>query len=180
VKISALEEYGLRCMVQLARRAGTDSVTIGVLARTEGLSIPYVGKVMRALREAGLVTSERGQSGGYRLAAPPGEIRLDRVIHALSGPIYDGDFCPDHRGNALECVHTSDCGVRAVWHEVQVAIDRVLARLSLRDLVSKEETLKAQMTGARAGQAPSSLEPFAMLGSCVSCVTCTEPESADA
>ena len=72
MQFSAQEEYGLRCLLRLAARGG-DSMTIPEISQAEGISVPYVAKLMRFLRDGGIVTSERGQSGGYRLARPASE-----------------------------------------------------------------------------------------------------------
>ena len=64
MKISRLEEYGLRCILQLAQNAGT-SMHIEQIASREGLSKAYVAKIMSPLRRAGLVRSVRGVRGGY-------------------------------------------------------------------------------------------------------------------
>src|ERR1700752_5202575 len=71
MKISAHEEYGLRCLVQLAR-AETDgeSLTLNQIGEREGLSVGNAGKFMWILVKAGLVQSQRGASGGYTLARP--------------------------------------------------------------------------------------------------------------
>ena len=79
MKLSDQEEYGLRCLLQMARRAG-ESVTIAELARLEGLSAPNAAKILRVLRRGGLVRSTRGQSGGYLLARPAGEINLGEAL----------------------------------------------------------------------------------------------------
>ncbi len=74
MKFSSLEEYGLRCLVQLGTRGrGSESLTIAEMSRREGISAPNVAKIMRVLRRAGLVKSTRGQSGGYMSwpAVPP-------------------------------------------------------------------------------------------------------------
>lgn len=68
MKITAQEEYGLRCLLRFAR-TGTEAVlTISEIAAAEGLSVPYVAKLLAILRQGGLIESVRGRSGGYRLA----------------------------------------------------------------------------------------------------------------
>ena len=69
MKITAQEEYGLRCLLRLARAGDGRSLTIPEIAADEGLSVPYVAKLLAVLRQAGLIESVRGRSGGYRLAA---------------------------------------------------------------------------------------------------------------
>ncbi len=136
MKISALEEYGLRCMIHLARHEEKGSIAISELARAEGLSVPYVAKVMRKLRRSELVRSERGPSGGYSLYRPAAGVTVAEVQNALSGPIYSSSFCDEHSGSVDCCVHETDCAVRMLWSEIQGAIDRVLRRVTLHDLAN--------------------------------------------
>ena len=68
MKLSAQEEYGLRCLLYMARSGETKSHSIPEISRAEGLSVPNVAKLMRILRLGGLVASVRGQAGGYTLS----------------------------------------------------------------------------------------------------------------
>ena len=70
MKLSAQEEYGLRCLLRLGAQGDGGSLTIPEISRTEGISPEYVAKLMRILRQGGLVTSARGATGGYTLRAP--------------------------------------------------------------------------------------------------------------
>src|SRR5262249_58819187 len=82
MKITAQEEYGLRCLLRLARADG-HSLTIPEIAAVEGLSSPYVAKILAVLRQAGLIESVRGRAGGYRLAKSPAEIGLGSVLMSI-------------------------------------------------------------------------------------------------
>ena len=90
MKISAHEEYGLRCLVQLARAEGEgESLTLHQIAEREGLSVANAGKLMWILMKAGLVSAQRGTNGGYSLARPAAEIRLNEVIRILDEDTVD-------------------------------------------------------------------------------------------
>jgi Rrf2 family protein len=153
VKLSSQEEYGLRCLVQLGRHAGGPVLTIHEISRLEGVSIPHVAKIMRALRKAGFVRSTRGQSGGYALARPAAEIAVADVLAALGGRLYDGSFCQRHGGAQKLCTHLSDCSIRPVWQQVQDLVDEVLSRLTLQHLLCSEQEMFAR-AGSRAVSLP--------------------------
>src|SRR3954470_15511369 len=87
MKITSQEEYGLRCLLQLARAQG--SLTIPDIAAAEGLSVPYVAKLLSVLRQAGLIDSERGRTGGYRLAGAPADVSLGQVLLVLGERLFD-------------------------------------------------------------------------------------------
>src|SRR5437867_8980620 len=108
MKISAHEEYGLRCLVQLARAEVDDeSLTLSQIADREGLSVANAGKLMWILVKAGLVQSQRGANGGYTLARLASDIRLNEVIRILDEDTVDR-FCKTHTGVLDACIHTRD------------------------------------------------------------------------
>src|ERR1051325_4933517 len=114
MKISAQEEYGLRCLLQLARaEVMGESLTLGQLARLEGISTANAGKLLWILSKAGLVQSTRGIKGGYSLARPASDIRLNQVIRVLEGEPAES-HCKSYAGVLDACVHTGDCGNRRV------------------------------------------------------------------
>jgi Rrf2 family protein len=138
MKLSSQEEYGLRCLLQLARAGGGASMTIADMSEREGISSPNVAKIMRLLRRAGLVTSTRGKAGGYTLARPAAEVRASDVLAALGGRLFDTGFCDRHAGVESHCLHTRDCSIRPVLRGLQQAIDQVLGELTLASLVGTE------------------------------------------
>ncbi len=114
MKISAQEEYGLRCLLQLARAETLgESLTLSQLAGLEGISAANAGKLMWILSKAGLVQSTRGIKGGYSLARPASQIHLNQVIRVLEGEPAES-HCKSYAGVLDACVHTGDCGIRPV------------------------------------------------------------------
>jgi Rrf2 family protein len=143
VKLTSQEEYGLRCLLRVGRERQGASLTISELARAEGISEPNVAKMMRILRRAGFVRSTRGQSGGYALARPADQIPIGPVLAALGGRLYEPAFCEGHSGLASLCTNMPDCSIRSVWRMVQGAIDSVLGRMTLKDLLRSEPEMNA-------------------------------------
>ncbi|MBK5255640.1 MAG: Rrf2 family transcriptional regulator [Vicinamibacteria bacterium] len=138
MKLSAQEEYGLRCLLTLARSEPGTSVSIPQISESERISGPNVAKLLRVLKRAGYVVALRGQSGGYALARTASEINVGEVLACLGGRIFDAGFCGRHSSATRGCGHNSDCSVRSVWRLVQRAVDDVLGRLSLADLLVEE------------------------------------------
>ncbi len=141
MRLSAQEEYGLRCLVQVAMRDRVgESAQIPSIAAAEGMSPEYVGKLMRVLRQGGLLVSTRGATGGYRLARPGDEITLMQIIEVLDGPLFADSFCNSHSGGSsqnLSCVHSpAACSIRFLWRWVGTALDKVLTQITLADLVA--------------------------------------------
>ncbi len=139
MKFSAQEEYGLRCVLQLGRQAARGSLTIPEISSAEGLSGPYVAKLMRILRRGGFVQSTRGQVGGYVLSRPPEQIVVGEVLALLGGRFYEPEFCERYPGSEEVCTHTVNCSVRSLWSALQGVLDRVLSKTTLQDLLGNEQ-----------------------------------------
>jgi Rrf2 family protein len=129
-------------------REGTEgSITIPELARSEGISAAHVAKMMRLLRRGGFVKSTRGQAGGYALARSADQIAVGHALAVLGGRIFDSNFCGTHSGTALLCTHNGNCAIRSVWRTIQSAIDGVLGRMTLKDLLRNEEEMNVWTSG---------------------------------
>jgi Rrf2 family protein len=138
MKLSSQEEYGLRCLLQLARAGERASLTISEMSEREGISAPNVAKIMRILRRAGLVTSTRGKAGGYHLSRPAKDVRALDALAALGGRLFDPGFCDRHAGIEAHCLNTRDCSIRPVLRGLQDAVDQVLGELTLSSLLGSE------------------------------------------
>jgi Rrf2 family protein len=140
MKFSAQEEYGVRCLIAVARR--NDGATIPEVAREEGLSVPHVAKLLAILRRLGYVNSMRGQNGGYTLARPADRVTLGRVLADLGGRLYDEGYCVRHSGLGTVCVHKGKCALGPVWTRVQKAVDDVLDNVTLQEVIEHAEVLE--------------------------------------
>lgn len=146
MKVSAQEEYGLRCLLQLARRQKSGNpqpLTLAEIARGEGLSVPNVAKLIRGLRKAGLVKSVLGRTGGYTLARAAEAVSVAEALHALGGKLYDPDYCSKFAGDLKICSHMGDCSIRSLWGVLEGLIERVLEKTMLSELVGSERGMTA-------------------------------------
>ena len=152
MKISAQEEYGLRCLLQLARAETMgETLTLSQLGQLEGISTANAGKLMWILSKAGLVQSTRGTKGGYSLAKPASQIHLNQVIRVLEGEPAES-HCKSYAGVLDACVHTGDCGIRPVIIELHQIVDNALADITLSQLLGTEANVDAvlhQIQGAK-------------------------------
>jgi len=138
MKISAQEEYGLRCLLQLARAPQGQIVTVKEIAKEEGLSTAYVEKLLRLLARAGLAHSIRGIRGGYVLNRSPQQISLGEVVRALGQVPDTGHICHQFTGTQDACVHFSNCGIRSVWSGLTNYIQNFLDHTMLASLLGDE------------------------------------------
>ena len=145
MKINKQDEYGIRVLLRIARSDSEAGLSIPQLSELEGMSQPYVGKITRMLRMAGFVESTRGQKGGYVLAKDPKEIIIKDVISSLGGNLFNKDFCGQHSGEIKFCTNSVDCSVRSLWTILQYTVDKVLANISLQDLIGNEKDAKNKL-----------------------------------
>lgn len=142
MKISAQEEYGLRCLVQLANLQPGESLTLPQIAEREGISAANAGKLMWLLNKAGFVNSTRGTKGGYFLARPADEVYLNEIIKVLEEDVLSS-HCESYTGVLDKCVHTGDCGIRPVIVGLHEIVQNALSQISLAGLVGNEQSVDA-------------------------------------
>lgn len=144
MKVTAQEEYGLRCILQLARHYGSEPLGGRAIAECEGLSVDYVTKLLMLLRRGDLVQSVRGIKGGFVLSRHPKTITVGEVMRILSAE--DGlvlvspqsHLCNHFAGQLAECIHLEGCGIRPVWTILSQYISNMLDQISLMELLQDE------------------------------------------
>ncbi len=142
MKISAQEEYGLRCLLQLATLPTGDSLTLPQIATREGISQANAGKLMWLLNKAGFVSATRGTKGGYTLSRSANEIRLNEVIKVLDTDVLN-KHCESYTGIHDSCVHKGDCGIRPVIVGLHEIVENALSQITLAQLVGDEASVDA-------------------------------------
>ncbi|WP_396668839.1 RrF2 family transcriptional regulator [Microbacterium sp. R86528] len=157
MRISARADYAVRAAVFLARGSlderGSDEQGSGPrvpgervsakqvppqrisgerIASEQGIPASFLEGILSALRKAGIVESRRGAGGGYRLAAPAGEISVADVIRAVDGPLV---FVRDERPSELE-YPAADSDLVTLWVALRASVRRVLDDTSLEQLAT--------------------------------------------
>ena len=146
MKIMAQEEYGLRCLLQLARHADAGRpVTVRAVAASEGISIAYAEKLLHRLSKAGLAESVRGARGGFRLKGRPDEISVGDAVRALGSFLTHAAICQRYTGEESHCVHNKNCGLRPVWSTVNFHIQKLLDNMPLALLLQEEREAREAM-----------------------------------
>lgn len=151
MKFSTQEEYGLRLLLRIAKSDSSNGLTIPEISEQEGISAANAGKILRMLRLAGFIESARGQTGGYHLTRPPSRIPVSEVLSALGGKLYESGFCDLHAGIENICTNSIDCSIRSLWKTIQTMLDGVLDKLSLQDLLGKEQEVEVYVTNLTEG-----------------------------
>jgi FeS assembly SUF system regulator len=131
LRLSKMTDYAVVVLVRLAQgqaAGGAVQTSPGVAAAT-GIPEPTVAKVLKSLAAEGLVASQRGARGGYRLLRPLAAIPVAEVITAIDGPIALA-ACVEGGGCGSETL----CPVRGRWDPVNEAIREALTAISLADM----------------------------------------------
>ena len=139
---STKAEYGVRVMVELARRAGGEGgcpVPLAEIAAHDGLPLAYLEHLVARLRKAGLVDSRRGSRGGYMLARPCTEITMAEVVEALEGSIAPIECISESADGSIVCSRESGpdhtCPTKLLWTRVRLSIVNTLQETTLADLL---------------------------------------------
>ncbi len=134
---SAKEQYALRALVELARYHGQGPIPLSQVAAVQDIPLAYLEQIAASLREAGLLESKRGVSGGYSLAQGPAQITVGDVLRVLEGAIVPVP-CVSEEGS---CARAADCATRWVWERVHHSLVETLDNITLADLIEHTKVL---------------------------------------
>lgn len=153
IRLSRLADYGFVLACHMASHADRSHNAFD-LATTTGLPAPTVSKLLSLLGKSGVLTSQRGAKGGYRLARAPEAITAADIVCAVDGPIAL-TVCIEHGNGA--CDVESLCPTRHAWQRINDALKSALEGISLAEMSLP------QFPTAMAGNAVSSDRPFVAL-----------------
>lgn len=138
--ISQKTRYALRALLYLVERGKGDPVQLGVIAETQQVPRKYLELIMLDLKKAGIVSSVRGPSGGYRLARDADDISFGEVIRTLDGPIA---LVPCASVNFYskcgDCHDEETCAIRRVLSVVRDKTAAILEGMSLAEAAGFED-----------------------------------------
>ena len=132
MKLTTRSRYGTRMILDMALHGQNGPVRIKDIAARQGVSVKYLEKLVRDLKEAGFVRSRRGPRGGHELDKPLAAISVGDIVRALEGDLSLVE-CGDEAG---PCPRQADCLTRGVWMEAARAMHEKLDSITLADLVA--------------------------------------------
>jgi Rrf2 family protein len=140
MKISTRGEYGLRALMELGLEPGK-GLSLRDIAHRQRISLDYLEQIVPALKSAGLVKAKRGAQGGYQLAREAADITVYDALRALEGP-FEPMICLSSEEGAedtVACGASGSCAVQEVWRELRDAVEMVLKKLTLAELLRRQE-----------------------------------------
>lgn len=133
--ISTKGRYAMRVMADLAEHIG-ETVPLSDIAKRQEISLKYLEAIVSALSRAGLIESQRGKSGGYRLNRKPEEYTAREILEVTEGGLVPVNCACLTKGE--ECKRSRLCPSLPVWQKLDKLIYDYLDSVSLSDLISKE------------------------------------------
>jgi Rrf2 family cysteine metabolism transcriptional repressor len=132
MKISAKVDYACRVLAEMARLHGSGELTqIERLARIEAIPSNFLAQILCELRDSGLITSKRGNQGGYALARAPEQITLLEIIKAIDGELID--FSTTQSGR-------SGRRMKEVWTQLRSVVEEWAHEVTLDTIAAKAES----------------------------------------
>ncbi|WP_147822200.1 RrF2 family transcriptional regulator [Salidesulfovibrio onnuriiensis] len=132
MKLTTRSRYGTRMALDIAQNGAEKPVRISDIAHRQGVSVKYLEKLIRELKQAGFIRSKRGPKGGHMLAKQPEDILVGEIVRVL-----EGDFSlVECKSKRSACPRFEDCVTRNLWVRASDAMYDTLNEISLADLLS--------------------------------------------
>ncbi len=152
MRFTTKTEYGLVCLVYMAKKPYPQVITVNELVKSEHMSLTYIEKIFQQLRAADIVAAHHGKEGGYSLSRHPSKINLKEIIEALEGQTFDVFCAPDLRSEIV-CTHFPACGVGPIWKKTKDLLDNFYSSISLESLAHQngheEPSVKISEAGVK-------------------------------
>lgn len=133
MKISTKGRYALRMMLDLALHNTGEQIPLKTISERQEISMKYLEQIITVLGRANYVKSTRGPQGGYRLTKDPSEYTVGDILRQTEGSLAPVD-CLDNPG----CSHEDTCVTKVIWDELYDAINQVVDKYTLADLVEMQ------------------------------------------
>lgn len=132
MKISTKGRYALKMMIDLASNQADTPIPLKDIAQRQGVSLKYLEQITSVLTKAGYVRSIRGSSGGYQLRKKPQEYTVGMILRLTEGSLAPVSCVEE---SETECQHIGSCVTVEIWKKINDAVNGVVDKITLQDLV---------------------------------------------
>lgn len=131
--VSTKGRYALRVMLDLAQQEGDAYISLKSISKRQQISMKYLEAIVAMLNKAGLLMSQRGKEGGYRLARAAKDYPVSEILKLTEGTL--APVACLETGCSLECELSASCLTRPMWQRLDQIIDEYLSGVTLADLL---------------------------------------------
>jgi Rrf2 family protein len=135
MNVSTKSEYGLRALIYLASASGREAIPAREIAERWNVPVKYLEQILKTLKESGLVNSQMGAVGGYRLACPATLITAGEVIRLLDGRLAPMGCVSSY--DYEPCEFEPSCGLKTLWARARAALVGVIDQTTIADLCTQ-------------------------------------------
>lgn len=136
MKISTKGRYALRMLVDLAEHSNDGFVALKDVAERQGISKKYLEQIIPVLNRAGVLQTNRGYRGGYKLANSPGKFTVGEILR-----LTEGSFAPVSclEQDPVQCERSAECPTLSMWKGLYKVINEYLDSITIQDLLDKQK-----------------------------------------
>ena len=135
MRLTTKSRYGTRLVIDLAIYGKKKSIPLNEVARRQNISIKYLEQLVRKLKQAGMIKSQRGPHGGHSLAQSPSDITVGDIVRTLEESTAITDCAETDARQCGICNQAGDCLSRWVWVEASQAMFECLDNITVADLL---------------------------------------------
>lgn len=136
MRVTAKGEYATRAVLHLSMEY-PEVVTINEIAERHRIPVKYLEQILLELKRGGLLESRRGVHGGYLLARAPQEISVGEVLQVIDGKFIESSCEQRDAARGYICPSSEGCGLKQVWEDVRVAVEKILFETSFADVCAQ-------------------------------------------
>ena len=144
MRLSLRGEYAVRALLVLGLNYGKPVVRIQAISDQQNIPKRFLEQILNDLKSAGIVQSQRGVAGGYRLAKKPDQITLASVVRHIEGALAPVSCVSENFYEKCSCPDESRCAIRSVMKEVRDAIVAIVERVTIADLCERARKLQEE------------------------------------
>ena len=131
--VSTKGRYALSVMLDLAQNEEDKYISLKDIANRQGISMKYLEIIVSVLNKGGLLDSQRGKQGGYRLARPAREYSVGEILNLTEGSLAPVNCLEDHDN---KCEKAEECMTLPLWKKIDDTVTELLSNITLEDVLN--------------------------------------------
>jgi Rrf2 family protein len=140
MRLTTKSRYGTRMILDLAMHSEDGYIPLSEISKRQNISLKYLEKLIRKLRDAGFVSSRRGPSGGHQLALSPEKITVGDIVRTLEEGSAITDCSEKDEKLCGICNQAGECLSQWIWIEASKAMFERLDQISIATLLDNRQT----------------------------------------